>query len=67
MNLKNMPRDSSYFHLSTWTIIRFFAIAIGLVTVYFIRDILFSLVFAVIVGLAFIKRYFPQTLTKVLV
>ncbi len=47
-----MPRDSSYFHLSTWTIIRFFAIAIGLVTVYFIRDILFSLVFAVIVASA---------------
>ncbi len=47
-----MPRDSAYFHLSTWTIARFFAIIIGLVVVYLIRDILFSLIFAVIVASA---------------
>jgi len=39
-------------HISTSTILRFFAVILGLVFVYVVRDILFSLFFAVIVASA---------------
>lgn len=48
-----MPaKDIQHFHISTGTIIRFFLILLGLIATYLVRDILFSLIFAVIVASA---------------
>ena len=46
-----MP-SSSLITISTSTILRFFAVALGLVAIYLVRDIVFSLFFAVIVASA---------------
>jgi len=45
-------KDIQNFSISTWTIVRFFTILIALASIYVIRDILISLVFAVIVASA---------------
>lgn len=48
-----MPsKDIQYLHISTWTIIRFFAVVVGIVALYFIRDVIAALIFAVIVASA---------------
>ncbi|MEK7541501.1 MAG: AI-2E family transporter [Patescibacteria group bacterium] len=70
-----MPaKDSSYLSISTWTIIRFFLVAIAIVALYLVRDILAALIFAVIVASAiepvieWLKRYrIPRILAVVLI
>ena len=48
-----MPsKDIQHFHISTGTIIRFFVIILGIVAIYILRDILASLIFAVIIASA---------------
>ena len=48
-----MPyRNADYLHVSTGTIIRFFAILLGIAALFVVRDIVFSLIFAVIVASA---------------
>ena len=48
-----MPqREAQYLHISTWTIVRFFVVLLGIVALFAVRDILFSLIFAVIVASA---------------
>src|SRR3989344_161775 len=41
-----MPKESQLLDISTWTFVRFFAIVIGLLFCYLLRDILFVLLFA---------------------
>lgn len=48
-----MPaKDTQPMHISTWTIVRFFVVAVGLVLMYLISDTLIALLFAVIVASA---------------
>ena len=48
-----MPyRDQQYLHISTWTIVRFFAVLFVIAALFVIRDVLFSLLFAVIIASA---------------
>lgn len=48
-----MPtKDLQHFHITTWTIIRFFVVAVALLGIYLIADILAALFFAVIVASA---------------
>lgn len=48
-----MPaQDAQYFNISTWTIIRFFAVILGIAAIYLIRDVVASLLFAIIVASA---------------
>lgn len=48
-----MPQQEfHYLHISTWTIVRFFAVLLGIAALFAVRDILFSLIFAVIVASA---------------
>jgi len=70
-----MPsRDLQRFSISTGTIVRFFAIILALAGLYFVRDIIFSLVFAVIVasaiepGIEWLRRYkIPRILGVILI
>lgn len=48
MSLKDTPN----FSVSTWTLIRFFLIALGILLLYLVRDIIIALLFAVIVASA---------------
>lgn len=70
-----MPtKDSRFIHaVSTGTMIRFFGVLLGLALLYFIRDVIFSLIFAVIVasavepGIEWLKgRKIPRILSVVL-
>ncbi|MDP3769528.1 MAG: AI-2E family transporter [bacterium] len=47
-----LSSDVQRIHISTSTIFRFFAVILGLVALYLVRDIVFSLIFAVIVASA---------------
>ncbi|OHA01060.1 MAG: hypothetical protein A3C11_01580 [Candidatus Sungbacteria bacterium RIFCSPHIGHO2_02_FULL_49_12] len=47
-----MPKESQLLDISTWTFVRFFAIVIGLLFCYLLRDILFVLLFAVVLASA---------------
>lgn len=48
-----MPsKDIQYLHISTWTIIRFFVVVLGIVALYLVSDVLAALIFAVIVASA---------------
>lgn len=70
-----MPaKDTQHFQINTWTIIRFFAVAVALFVVYLIADILAALFFAVIVASAmepaiewFKERKIPRIPTVILV
>ena len=70
-----MPaKDTQSLHVTTWTIIRFFVVAVALFGVYLIADILAALFFAVIVASAlepaiewFKERKIPRILTVILV
>lgn len=70
-----MPnRDAQHWDISTWTIIRFFLIAIGILVIYLVRDTLVALIFAVIVASAiepvieWLKEYrVPRILSVVLI
>lgn len=45
-------KDTQHLHISTWTIIRFFLILLGIWLLYVVHDIVISLIFAVIVASA---------------
>lgn len=70
-----MPtKDVQYLHISTWTMVRFFLIAIGLSAIYLVSDTLIALLFAVIVASAiepvieWLKQYrIPRILSVVLI
>ncbi|MBI3630913.1 MAG: AI-2E family transporter [Candidatus Sungbacteria bacterium] len=70
-----MPsKDFQYLHISTWTMVRFFLIVLSLAVLYAVRDVIFSLVFAVIVasavepGIEWLKeRKIPRILGVILV
>lgn len=70
-----MPtKDAQYLHISTWTMIRLFLIAIGIIAIYLVRDTLIALLFAVIVASAmepvieWLKHYrVPRILGVVLI
>ena len=47
-----MPYRDLHYHISTGTVIRFFAVALAIAALFMIRDILFSLIFAVIIASA---------------
>lgn len=48
-----MPvKDIQYHHISTWTLVRFFAIVLGFAFIFVVRDIIASLFFAVIIASA---------------
>ncbi len=70
-----MPtKDIQYLHISTWTIIRFFAIILGIAALYLVSDVLAALIFAVIVASAmepaieWLKEYkIPRILGVILI
>lgn len=70
-----MPtKEIQYLHISTWTIVRFLGIILGLVFLYFIRDILAIVLFAVIVAssmeplIRWLAQYkFPRILSVILI
>lgn len=70
-----MPaKDVQYLHISTWTMVRFFLIAIAITAIYLVRDTLIALLFAVIVASAiepvieWLKQYrVPRILGVVLI
>lgn len=70
-----MPeRGTQFFNLSTGTIVRFFAVLLGIIGVYIIRDILASLIFGVIIasalepGILWLKeRGIPRILGVILI
>lgn len=69
-----MPtRETQYFSVTTGTFLKFFAILIGLAAVYFVRDIIIALFFAVIVASAidpavvWLERKIPRILAAILV
>lgn len=69
-----MPsKDIQFLHISTWSTIRFFAVLIGIVALYMIRDILAALFFAIIVasaiepGIEWLKtRKIPRILSVII-
>lgn len=68
------PIHPQHFHITTWTIIRFFAVLAGILFLYLIRDILAALIFAIIIASAiepaieWFKRYkIPRVLGAVMI
>lgn len=70
-----MPtKDAQHLHVTTWTIVRFFVVAVALFVIYLLADILAALFFAVIVASAmepaiewFKERKIPRIPTVILV
>lgn len=70
-----MPnKDVQYLGITTWTMVRFFLVVIGILAIYLVRDTLVALIFAVIVASAiepvieWLKAYrVPRILSVVLI
>ena len=69
-----MPKEANNFYISTFTIIRFFAVFFGIFVLYAVRDILAALFFAVIIasavepGVLWLKeRKVPRILSVLLI
>lgn len=69
-----MPGEINQFHISTGTMIRFFAIVFGLMLLYVVRDIVIALLFAIIVASAvepavswLKRRYIPRILSGIMI